>query len=230
MKEMNELLVKRFIDMDILCLNESFDRNCNIHSFLNRITNNNWTFTINSTEYNQNIEEYTSCITLYVPGRVMTGVGSMYNIKNSIDDAIKNAIEKIYPEEIDDNLDENNNYTIEDIVKEANVISEITQDSTPDIVQNDNIENDDNKIAISGTDITNRQVRFINDFKEKNNIDTKEKFDYYVRTWATNNAIDNISTKKELISAGSKVLDNFIEWINIMQITLNEGVTVPEFC
>jgi hypothetical protein len=85
----------------------------------------------------------------------------------------------------------------------------------------------DNECPIPGTTITNKQIKFINNFKEFNQIDNDEKFNYYVLTWATNNAVDDIKTKKELIMAGYDMLENFISWIKVMQPTLDNGLTSP---
>lgn len=201
-----------------------------IYEKLNKITNNNWTYTIDNILNNENL--YNVVITLFIKGRSMPGTSYGKTIKEATDKAIQDAYNIMFSNTITSNTTSEikedykiNDYVLLDneIQNEYSTIEEIDQIEEETKI----IHEDDDKCPIPGNNITNRQIRFINYFKDHNQIDTDEKFDYYIKTWATNQAVDNINTKKELIKAGYDMLESFISWIKIMQPILDNGIVSP---
>lgn len=215
-----------------------------IYKKLNEVTSNNWTYNIDEVR----IEErgYYCTISLFVPGRVMPGCGSSTSRpEEALENAIRQSVSMLYPHSLEESIvsdvekesKENEeeqpliNKELEDIRSlddaltfdeiDAQELNEETEDSKPDI------DSDDNELAMDGNTITKGQVKFINDFKETNQIDSDEKFNYYIKTWATNNAIDGIDNKLELIQSGYDILESFIKWIKIMQPALEKGIVSP---
>ena len=73
--------------------------------------------------------------------------------------------------------------------------------------------------------IRNDQIQFLKEFEAKNNINSADKMNYYIKTWGNINNI-NITNKKELIMAGEEKIDLFISWVKTIQSTTitEEGV------
>lgn len=216
--------------------------NMNTYEKLNTITNNDWSYTIDNILYNVD-NSYNVVISLFIRGRVMSGVGSDISIKKATDLALDMAYDMLFSRPVKETKIEVNTLEEKESVNEFTNLSEyVSLDKEQEVVEEefstfdeiDEIEtsivscdNDDDECPIPGSDITNKQIRFMNEFKEHNQIDTDEKFDYYIKTWASNVAVDDINTKKELIQAGYDTLENFIKWIKVMQPTLEKGIVSP---
>lgn len=217
--------------------------NMNTYEKLNKITNNDWSYTIDNILYNVD-HSYNVVISLFIKGRVMAGVGSDTSIKQATDLALDMAYDMMFSRTIQETKIETNTVEEREPVNEFTNLSEhiLLDKEQENIIEEEfstfdeidenetsivNCDNDDEECPIPGSNITNKQVRFMNDFKEHNQIDTDEKFDYYIKTWASNVAIDDINTKKELIQAGYDTLENFIKWIKVMQPTLENGIVSP---
>lgn len=212
-----------------------------IYKKLNEVTLNNWTYCID--ELISDDMSYRCSISLFVPGRVMTGFGYSRDLpEKAIEEAIRQSVSMLYP--CSEKEDADNIEKIKDIVKEetpvfeelesikpleeALTFDEIDEQGLDNTSEIDNeVKEDDNELAMEGNTITKGQVRFINEFKEANQIDDDEKFNYYIKTWASNVAIDGIDNKIELIQSGHDILDNFIKWIKVMQPTLDKGIVSP---
>lgn len=221
----------------------------NTYEKLNKVTNNDWTYIIDNIISDTN-SQYTVVICLFIKGRIMTGVGNGTSIRLATDEAVKNAFDIMFSRSSQDEIPNTNINKIETVSEFTNLSEHILLDKTQEEAQEDEVQeyneeeystfdeidesqasiveddNDDER-PIPGSDITNRQIRFMNEFKEHNQIDSDEKFDYYIKTWASNVAVDDINTKKELIQAGHDTLENFIKWIKVMQPALEKGIVSP---
>lgn len=235
------------------------DSNKSVYDNLNTVTNGNWTYEINS------IMDCGAVVKVFIPGRVMVGVGYGETMKDKVNDAIDDAYGKLFlSDDQECNHEEIDAEKLREVLMEVKeeVVEEPTPIETPVVedtiieppidlanaVTFDEIPNEDapqkfdeekhiadmkakeerdNATPIPGSDITQRQIDFMNEFKEYNKIDNDSKFDYYVKTWATHNSVDNINTKKELISAGKDILENFIVWIKNFQPVLDQGIVSP---
>lgn len=175
-------------------------------------------------------------IALYLPGAVMTGhhYTPIENI-DSIEVSIKQAVSKAI-------INALNTYFIldEEDLKFEEKVSNFDNGET--IIYENNVNEDNEKIETTTLDeiekeeikpknqfgLRDDQIEFINNFKTENNIDTSEKFDYYVKAWSDNTSHD-IATKNELIKAGEKILDEFIKWIKVVQVEniINKTVLSP---
>lgn len=216
-----------------------------IYKELDKVTNNNWTYCIDM--MNIKDAEYNCAISLFVPGRVMPGVGTSHSgSKEALEEAIKQSVSMLYPYTPEEGVSDTKE-TKQDVIKEdkeqTQTLEEIDKiESSEDALTFDEIDaqeqreaneikseeqSDDNELAMEGNTITKGQVRFINDFKKVNQIDSDEKFNYYIKTWASNKAIVDIDNKTKLIQAGYEMLENFIQWIKIMQPTLDKGIVSP---
>lgn len=57
------------------------------------------------------------------------------------------------------------------------------------------------------------QIEFMKSFQEEYHIDTAEKFDEYVKAFASTQSMYIISSKKQLIGCGPEAVDAFIAWV-----------------
>lgn len=229
-----------YINSDIVGIDKVVD----VYKLLNKVTNNSWTYSVDFIDSNPEKTIWNVSVILFINGRCMTGVGTSDCFDGAVNNALITACKAMFytygeevsceePKDSKESVDTESNNNESEVNKDEYLsFDEIDKadDSNNSIIENTGTQDeyeDDDDTPIEGSSITNRQIRFMNEFKEYNNIDTDEKFDYYVKTWATNNVIDNIMTKKELVKAGYDMLENFICWIKKMQPVLDNGVKSP---
>lgn len=177
-------------------------------------------------------------LVLYTPCKIMTGTSTtMFITARSREDAITSALVNAFNNTIQRQILKANIVSNINEEQKEEVIEENfeTKEEAADIntVEQTDIEECSNEIdAVSASDLSaleeeiknapvqvennggirNDQIEFLNSFKEKHNIDTDKKFNYYVRVWSDTTSYD-ISTKRELASAGANVIDEFIKWV-----------------
>lgn len=177
----------------------------NVIETLNKIYNFNWSYEV--TEIKEILNNMYATIVLYTPGRVITSVASSNeNADKLISVALSKALKYMYK-------------TFED--KPNETILENNEDKKEEEeIQTTTLEQLEKEIegpTKNPYGIRNDQITFINNFKNTHNIDTDEKFNYYVKTWSDNTGRE-INTKKELITAGEAAVDLFIKWISIVSM------------
>jgi hypothetical protein len=93
--------------------------------------------------------------------------------------------------------------TLEDVEKELNIQQSelIPFDPTPAPTKENNFG------------LRQDQIDFMKMFQQALKIDTTEKFDEYVKAWASTNSAFPLHSKAELIAYGAVALDSFIAWI-----------------
>lgn len=205
----------------------------NVVNTFNTVFNSDWTYEILNIDQTDQIREIYLIIAVYVPGRVLSSMASFKvfsNERNDMTTLLNEALVKALKDLVYNELPQTPTMGLENIVSRdipSNVDEEVSEPvSASDI---DKLENDiKNETPKNEYGLRKDQIDFMNDFKVKHTIDTDEKFNHYVQTWC-DNTIYEINTKKELILAGEKVVDEFIQWISIASAndTMNSSIVSP---
>lgn len=196
---------KPFVNVDF---NLACHVNCdNIHAALNEIYSYDWTYEAN--ELKESIK-----VTLYVPGRILTGVANLTK-RSTIAESTACALAIAFTNGCYTSKGKNNIEPTKPIVETIKVSD--LENYNAEI----SLENDNTKSSFKNPyGIREDQIAFINDFKAKHDINSDEKFDYYIKTWSDNTG-NEILTKNQLVRVGEKAVDLFIEWISTMELIDN---------
>lgn len=205
----------------------------NVIAKMNEIYNYDWTYEIVETK--EFYGELFVNIALYIPGRVFTCITVInlkdFNPTSCIETALYKAFKNMYslPEYDLTTMEINDTSNITNVNANNNIISDDnkTNPSAKSLTleELDELEEEERKVKTSYNNIREDQIEYMNNFKEKYNIDSDTKFNYYIRTWSDNTE-NNIETKIELVSAGEKAIDSFINWVEL--ITKNNGLEEPK--
>lgn len=214
---MQNNLVQHFLDKEQVKITDfSLINNVdcdNIIGIFNSIFNFDWSYEILDINETNQVHEMYLIIAVFVPGRVITSMASskvFSNERNSVTELLNKALVKAL-----NDMFYCKNYAAPVIPDDVNSICEEDSKtiSATDIEKlEESIKND---LPKNEYGIRADQINFINQFKLKHSIDTDEKFNRYVQIWSDNNTYE-INTKKELILAGEKIVDEFITWISLM--------------
>lgn len=187
---------------------------------LNKIYNFDWCYEI--LEIKEFDSEVYATIVLYTPGRIYSTLVTSKSIcEININLALTKALKEMY-EVINDNGNSNieSQQEIKEVVKEIVKEEENIKTSTLD-----EIEKEVKSIKTNQYGIREDQIAFMNNFKKNNNIDSDDKFNYYIKTWSDNTGRE-ISTKKELITSGEIAVDEFIKWASIVSIDSSSSINI----
>lgn len=198
---MNSNLIEHFLNKKQITITDfSLIHNVNYDNVVetfNYIFKFDWTYEILKIKEISPMNEICIVIAVYIPGRVITSMvsdGTSSELSELLNKALINAL-----------IDCSSSIT-KDTNENKITISANDIDKLEDSIKNETPKNE--------YGIRQDQISFMNDFKLKYTIDSDEKFNHYIQTWSDNN-IYEINTKKELILAGEKVVDEFINWISI---------------
>lgn len=221
----------------IIVTNDSIETNIdNIFILLNKVTSNNWSYTIDKLDHMDNGDVIV--VTLFVPGRVTQGIASSKDVQMATKEALIMAYNSLKTEGdgnknllVGNNIPENKKITtIEEIEKEQNTSNIVINDNEKETNEKENIDEsllNDKDPVIKGSEVTEKQIYFMNKFKAHNKIKNDSQFDYFIKTWSENTGIDDIKTKTDLVFSNYQTIQNFIDWIKKMQPALDNGLASP---
>ena len=210
----------------------------NIFIALNKVTKSNWSYTIDLLDHKECGDVIG--VALFTPGRVTQGIAFSNDVQIATKEALVMAYNTLVSED-DDNknllvgrnkLENKEITTIDAIEKEQSALHNVTNDKKEENknVNQQNIDEsqlNDTDPVVKGSEVTEKQIYFMNKFKEHNKIKNDSQFDYYVKTWAESTGVDDIDTKSKLVYSNYQTIQNFINWIKKVQPALDNGLASP---
>ena len=198
----------------------------NVIETLNKIYNFDWSYEV--TEIKEIAGMVHATIVLYTPGRIFTSVAcSNEKVDNLVELALAKATVNMYK-------------TFETIRDTSDITDqEINEEEPTEEIENKTIENvtleelqeeeETKKASTAHTTnpygIRNDQIDFMNNFKKTHNIDSDEKFNYYIKTWSDNTGRE-IHTNKQLITYCVIEVDAFIKWVHMIVMNSNPAFEI----
>ena len=188
----------------------------NVIETLNEIYNFDWCYEV--IDVKEILNKVCLNVVLYTPGRIFSKIYASKNFDNSvINELLATALKDMYK---NISIFEGECKTIEETATEDTSIETTTLDKLEEEIKESEIKKEAPSPSKNQYGIRKDQIDFMNDFKAKYNIDNDEKFNYYIKTWSDNTGRE-ISTKKELVTAGEEYVDKFIKWVSIIEIDKN---------
>lgn len=188
----------------------------NVIETLNNIYNFDWCYEV--IDVKEILNKVCLNVVLYTPGRIFSKIYASKNFDNSvINELLATALKDMYK---NISIFEGECKTIEETATEDTSIETTTLDKLEEEVKESEIKKEVTSPSKNQYGIRKDQIDFMNEFKAKYNIDNDEKFNYYIKTWSDNTGRE-ISTKKELVTAGEEYVDKFIKWVSIIEIDKN---------
>ena len=188
----------------------------NVIETLNEIYNFDWCYEV--IDVKEILNKVCLNVVLYTPGRIFSKIYASKNFDNSvINELLATALKDMYK---NISIFEGECKTIEETATEDTSIETTTLDKLEEEIKENEIKKESPSPSKNQYGIRKDQIDFMNEFKAKYNIDNDEKFNYYIKTWSDNTGRE-ISTKKELVTAGEEYVDKFIKWVSIIEIDKN---------